>query len=196
VVNILYHLRRMLKKIYSKSEWITIMYELKSTDILSSGSLPDGYRILHSESMTLSYRENHLRNERVRTRQKTEIGLGVAYDDSLVYDTWIVLGKYVDPNTGILTDPGEHGAVLLDSYTDPDHRGKRIHQLMIAQRLKLAKELNLDNVGGLVYRHNLAALKAQKANGAKVVQRTVLINLLGIKKRIKSKIDWHDLDLD
>ena len=193
-----YHVRTLLKRIYNRSEWITIHFDLQQMTPIESIELPPGYHLLDKDSLNLKYADKPVRDMRVTRRlgSVNEIGVGIECGGNLVYDTWIHLGKYTDSNTGIVTDPGTVGCVLLDSYTDPIHRGIGLHSKGIAECLRIAVNMDLKNMGSLVYKPNVPALRSQKNNGARATKRTVLINFCGFKFQFHSKTDWQELELD
>jgi GNAT superfamily N-acetyltransferase len=180
-----YHLRRVGRFFYFKDEWVAVEYDLSAERIYDQGLLPVGYLFENLDASTLLYESNHHRNNRVSDRRNhpDEVGFALSFEGYLVYDTWVYLGSYRDPNTGILSDPLANGAVLLDSYTAPHHRGHGLHRKMVCERLKWAKSHGIVRVVGLVHKKNVAALKAQKANGARAVTEYCLLTVLGFRRQ-------------
>jgi hypothetical protein len=194
--SISYWLRRGLRQIVDRQAWWLVRHELSQPAAVLS--LPRGYKLLRGEELRLGYREHAARNRRIEERliDSRQLGLGLAWEGGLAYDTWIWRGAYVEPNSGLILDPGPKGGVLLDSWTAPAHRRRGLHRAMLEQRLSEANRLGLTPLDGLVHLRNMPALKAQKAAGAKALSRIVVWSVLKWRWMRIYKAEWHELDLD
>jgi GNAT superfamily N-acetyltransferase len=191
-----YWLRRMLRGVYTRDVWYHIAYDINPDMALPA--VPEGLRLLRDEELLCGYSDQEARDERIRLRLKDqhERGLGLASGDRLVYDTWIHLGSQLEPNTGLLLEPGEAGGVLLDSWTHPEWRGRGLHGRMIQHRLYRCAELGLHRVEVLVHGKNCPAQKAQFAAGAQLLKKIIITRLLGWRRVKREDCGWHELHLD
>ncbi|MFA7329561.1 MAG: hypothetical protein WC326_00675 [Candidatus Delongbacteria bacterium] len=187
----------LARRFYERQEWLRIRHEPRA-DPPPAPPLPAGCRVLQGEELRLGYRRHAARNRRIEQRlaDARQLGLGVADADGLLYDTWLWRGSYDEPNTGLHLDPGPGGGVLLDSWTDPERRGLGLHGAMLARRLAAAAGLGLAPLDGLVHARNRPALRAQRAAGARLLERLVIRRVLGWRWTRSFKVEWHELDLD
>jgi hypothetical protein len=191
-----YWLHRVLRVLVERHVWWRVRHVPGGTS--TPRSLPTGYRLLRENELQLGYPGNEARNRRIEERlaDPRQHGLGVAWGDGMVYDTWIWSGSYSEPNSGLILDPGPRGGVLLDSWTAPTHRGRGLHGVMLDQRLSEATRLGLVPMDGLVHLRNVPALKAQQAAGAQALARIVVWRVLRWRWTRTYKAEWHELDLD
>jgi len=180
--------------VWERRQWLHIRHEGAPP---APRPLPAGYGELRGGELRLGYREHPRRNQRLAERlaDPRQAGLGVRHGDGLAYDTWIWRGAYDEPNTGLRLDPGPHGGVLLDSWTAPEHRGQGLHARMLERRLAEAARLGLSPLDGLVLVGNTPAMRAQRAAGARVLERITIIKVLGWRMLRRRHVEWHELDL-
>jgi hypothetical protein len=172
--------------------WLYIRHEGSPPE---AKPLPGGCREVRGEELRGGYRDHERRNRRVveRLADPRQVGLGVRHGEELVYDTWIWRGAYDEPNTGLRLDPGPGGGVLLDSWTAPGHRGLGLHGRMLERRLAEAARLGLAPLDGLVHLGNAPALRAQRAAGARALERITIIKVLGWRVVRRRPVEWHEL---
>ncbi len=168
-----------------------------SAEAKKSTSLPDGFKLIDQDELSkVGYRHNSVRNARIRERKNNEryVGLGVIYSGELCYDTWVYIGLYVDPNTGIKVGKGEKMGVFLDSWAEPEFRRFGIHKAMVGARLALARRLGLNRLYVLVYSLNVGAIKAHRSYGAILVEKIRLTKVFKTTVRKKAceieSADW------
>jgi GNAT superfamily N-acetyltransferase len=190
-----YWRRRLLRRLWARDAWLLVRHHppLGPPPL----PLPPGYRLLAGEELRVGYPDQPARDARIRRRlaDARQVGLGLAWQGRLAYDTWIWRGPYREPATRILLDPGPRGGVLLDSWTAPAHRGRGLHAAMLLRRLDAAREMGLDPLLGLVHLDNAPALAAQRGAGAEALMRYVCRRLLGVGWRREEEAGWHDVEL-
>jgi GNAT superfamily N-acetyltransferase len=189
-----YRLEAGRRRVWEFQQWLYIRHEGAPP---AAQPLPAGYHEVRGEELRDGYRDRPQRNGRVARRlaDPRQAGLGVRCGDGLVYDTWIWRGAYDEPNTGLRLDPGPGGGVLLDSWTAPEHRGRGLHGRMLERRLAEAARLGLAPLDGLVHLGNAPALRAQRAAGARALERITIIKVLGWRMVRRRPVEWHELDL-
>lgn len=191
-----YWLWRGLRVLWRRDDWLLVRYHLAGGCGVEP-ALPEGYRLLRGSELERGYQDWPDRNRRIRARLEDprQRGMGVEVDGHLVYDTWIWLGAYDEPGSGIRLDPGPRGGVLLDSWTEPRSRGRGLHAALLAWRLTEAHNLGLDTLDGLVHWRNIPAMRAQRGAGADAVKRYVCLRLLGLSWRLERETGWEHVDL-
>jgi GNAT superfamily N-acetyltransferase len=189
-----YRLRRLARWWADHEEWLLIRHGVRTEP--PERVLPPGCTLLRGDELRLCYGDQPRRDARIAARlsDPAEHGLGVACAGRLVYDTWIRIGGQLEPNTGILLDPGPRGGVLLDSWTHPTMRGRGLHAAMLERRLHEAHGLGLIRLEGLVLRGNHAALAAQREAGAEALKWYLRTRRFGRWTTMERPASWHDLD--
>lgn len=195
-VDLRYWVRHFGRMVYRREDWLLIRHATRDGAPLRS--LPEGASLLRNEELRLGYDGQPARDARIDRRlvEGREIGLGVALDGRLVYDTWIRPGAYLEPRTGLLLGEGERGGVSVDAFTEPRVRGRGLHATMIERVLHEAHELGLDWLDNLVFFGNRTAQRALRKEKAEIVKWYICRRLLGLQWRTERSVDWHDLDLD
>jgi hypothetical protein len=185
----------LLRRMFERQVWVLVSHQVETQPIVDLLP-PAGYRLLEGDDLAQGYVDTPRRTERILSRlaDARQLGVGLESATGLAYDTWIWRGEYLDQRTGILLDPGEAGAVLLDAWTHPAHRGRGLHAFMQAHCLVIGRKLGFGTMLGLVYLGNLPAVQAQRGAGGQAIKLFTCWNVAGLHWRTSRCVSWHDLE--
>lgn len=109
------------------------------------------------------------------------------YKGKIVYHTWIGMTGEYEGYIGIKIRLNKGEGYMYSSYALPEYRGKGIHTLLCARRLRYLKERSCKRAVVVVAYNNYAARKTLGKVGFRGKTLVILLSFLGVKAHLQRK---------
>lgn len=142
----------------------------------------------HLERLSASLPQNKI--EKMKDRlNKDFYGIALVTESGEITSYgWITFKDDNDSSTGILMKATSETAILIDAFTFPEFRGKKLQSYLTAKRLELLKSMNYKKCIAAYLKNNLFSRKNFISAGFTETFKWTVINFSGYKKAIKHKI--------
>ncbi len=111
------------------------------------------------------------------------VAMGIIQNEQLICYGWVNANYWACDTNCIL---GEGDAYLWSDWVHPDFRGKKLHNLLIQERLRYAKQMNKSRALAVVLVYNRASYKGYERLGFRRAKRFFIIYNKWTKKQFST----------